>query len=339
MPCTAVVGGFFGDEGKGKIISYLAIADSIAVAARGGVGPNAAHTVVFENREYRLRMVPSAFVNPRTRLLIGAGVLIDVDMLLKEIELTGTRGRIGVDYQCGVIEAKHRDLDRKSSHLRGKVGTTGTGCGPANADRALRVLRLARDIPALQPLLTDVAGEVNEAIDAGKPVLLEGTQGTFLSLYHGTYPYVTSKDTTVSALLSDIGVGSKKVDDIIVVFKSYVTRVGGGPLEEEISEEEAKRRGWFEIAAGTGRKRRAAPFSFKLAKRAVLLNTPTQVALTKIDILFPAARGATSFEQLPPEAKQFVERIENELKVPVTLIGTGPGASEIIDRRRELGLL
>ncbi|MBM1154821.1 adenylosuccinate synthetase, partial [archaeon] len=108
---------------------------------------------------------------------------------------------------------------------------------------------------------------------------------------------------------------------------------------EEISEEEAKRRGWFEIAAGTGRKRRAAPFSFKLAKRAVLLNTPTQIALTKIDILFPAARGATSFEQLPPEAKQFVERIENELKVPVTLIGTGPGASEIIDRRRELGLL
>jgi len=337
LPCTVVVCGFFGDTGKGKVISYLAIEDRIDVAARGGVGPNAGHTVVFKGKKYVMRMLPSAFVNERCRLLIGPGVLIDPSVFLSEVELVNARGRAGLDPQCAIIEEAHKEADRRG-HLKKRIGSTGSGCGPCNADRALRMVRVARDIPELKPFLADVPLEVNKAIDEGKNVLLEGTQGTFLSLWHGTYPYVTSKDVTASAICSDVGVGPTKVDDVIVVFKAYVTRVGPGPLPGELSEEEARRRGWFEIASVTGRKRRSAPFNFELAKRAVMLNGATQIALTKIDVLYPECRGATDFDELPRGAKEFVARVERETGVPVSLIGTGPEAHEIIDRRDELGL-
>ncbi|HDI01761.1 MAG TPA: adenylosuccinate synthetase [Candidatus Bathyarchaeota archaeon] len=337
MPCTVVVCGFFGDTGKGKVISYLALADDVEVAARGGVGPNAGHTVVYKGQKYIMRMLPSAFVNERCRLLIGPGVLVDPDVLLREVELIGASGRVGVDPQCAIIEPEHKERDRKG-HLKERIGTTGSGCGPCSADRALRIARLARDEPKLKPFLADVPLEVNRAIDEGKNVILEGTQGTFLSLWHGTYPYVTSKDVTASAICADVGVGPTKVDDVVVVFKAYVTRVGAGPLPGELSQEEAERRGWAEVASVTGRKRRAAPFNFELAKRAVMLNGATQVAITKVDVLYPECKGARSFEDLPREAREFIGRIEKELKVPVSLIGTGPDVNEIIDRRGELGL-
>ena len=337
MPCTVVVCGFFGDTGKGKIISYLAIEDDLDLAVRGGVGPNAGHTVVYKGRKYVMRMLPSAFVNERCRLLIGPGVLVDPDVFLKEVELVKAHDRVGVDPQCAVIEQKHKEADRRG-HLKDKIKTTGSGCGPCNADRALRVAKLARDEPKLKPFLTDVPLEVNKAIDEGRKVLLEGTQGTFLSLYHGTYPYVTSKDVTASAICSDVGVGPTKVDDVIVVFKAFVTRVGAGPLPGELSQEEAERRGWLEYASVTGRKRRVAPFNFDLAKRAIMLNGATQVALTKLDVLYPECKGVREFEALSSRAKEFIAKVENELGVPVTLIGTGPEVHEVVDRREELGL-
>jgi len=336
---TVVVDGFFGDTGKGKIISYLSIADNVAAVVRGGVGPNAGHTVVWRGREYKLRQIPSGFVNEDAMLYIGPGVLINPSVFLSEVELTNTRGRAFLDYNCGIIEERHVSEDRKNPHLKGKIGTTGTGCGPAQRDRVMRILKLAKEVEVLKDFLEDVPLRINEFIDKGEGVIAEGTQGTFLSLYHGTYPYVTSKDVTASAILSDIGVGPKKVDEIILVFKSYVTRVGGGPLEGELTEDEAHKRGMLEIATVTGRKRRAAPFNFKYAKRAVMLNSPTQIAVTKIDVLFSEAKGVRKFEDLPKQAKEFIFNIENELKVPVTLIGTGQDTFEVIDRRKELGIL
>jgi len=332
MTCTVVVCGFFGDTGKGKIISYLSLKDKIAVAARAGVGPNAGHTVVYENKKYKLRMLPSAFVYDKCRLLIGPGVLVNPEILLKEVQLTASQGRVGVDRQCAVIESRHIEADRKG-HLAQKIGTTGSGTGPCNAERALRTVKLAKDVPELEGLLTDVPVELDSAISEGKNVLIEGTQGTYLSLYHGTYPYCTSKDVIASAACSDVGVGPTKITDVIVVFKAYVTRVGEGPLQNELSWEEAEKRGWAEVATVTGRKRRAAPFNYELAKRAVMLNGATQAAVTKIDVLFPECKGVKSYEELPQKAKQFIEKIEKEIKVPITLIGTGPGALEIVDRR------
>jgi len=334
MPCTVVVCGFFGDTGKGKIISYLALKDKAAVTARAGVGPNAGHTVVYEGKKYGLRMLPSAFVYEKCRLLIGPGVLVNPDLLLSEIEMTHSEDRVGVDPQCAIIEPKHIKTD-KGGHLAKKILTTGTGTGPCNAERALRIVRLAKDVPNLQKFLADVPLEVNRAIDERKNVIVEGTQGTYLSLFHGTYPYCTSKDVTASAACSDVGVGPTRVNDVVLVLKAYTTRVGGGPLPNEISEEEAAKRGWLEIATVTGRKRRAAPFSYELAKRAVMLNGATQAAITKIDVLFPECKGVKSYDELPQEAKKFVEKVEKEIKVPVTLIGTGPGAWEIADRRIE----
>jgi len=333
MPCSVVVCGFFGDTGKGKIISYLALKDKVAVTARAGVGPNAGHTVFYKGKEYKLRMLPSAFTNEKCRLLIGPGVLVNPEILSREIELTQSEGRVGVDPQCAIIEARHIEADKKGV-LAEQIKTTGTGTGPCNAERALRTVKLARDLPELKRYLVDVPLEVNQAIDEGKNVIIEGTQGTYLSLYHGTYPYCTSKDVTASAACSDVGVGPKKVSDIIIVFKAFTTRVGAGPLPGEVSDEEAAKRGWREIATVTGRPRRAAPFSFELAKRAVMLNSATQAAVTKIDVLFPECRGAKAYDELSRDAWAFVEKVEKEIHVPVTLLGTGPDALEIVDRRR-----
>ncbi len=332
MVCTVVVDGFFGDGGKGKIVSYLTVADDVSFCARGGVGPNAGHTVVKEGVTYKLRMVPCGFVNPRTRLLIGPGVTVNPEVVLKEVEQLGVEDRFGLDPQCAIIEPKHIEDDRKG-HLKENIGTTGTGTGPCNADRALRVAKMAKEIPELKEFITDVPAELNEAIDAEEAIILEGTQGTYISLYHGTYPYVTSNDVCASAICSDTGVGPTRVDEVALVLKSYVTRVGAGYLAGEISMEEAKRRGWDEYGTVTGRQRRAAPFNFDLARRAAMLNGATQLALTKLDILYPDCAGASDFGDLGREAASFVVKIEEGVGLPVTLIGTGPGVKEIIDRR------
>ncbi|NWF86807.1 adenylosuccinate synthetase [Candidatus Bathyarchaeota archaeon] len=332
MPCTVIAGSFWGDEGKGKIISYLALKDKLDFCVRTG-SVNAAHTVWIQSNRYALHMVPAAFVYKKCRLLIGAGSNVHVAKFLEEVEATKVKSRIGVDYQASIIEEKHSIQDKTSAHLKG-LGTTGWGVGPAVEERVRRTAKLAKDIPELKPYLTDVTTEVNNAIDADKNVLLEGTQGLMLSLYHGTYPYVTSRDTSASAICSEAGVGPTKIDNVLIVFKSFITRVGTGPLPGELPKEEAIKRGWFETAAGTGRERRSAPFNFELAKKTVMLNGATQAALTKLDILYPECKGAKTYDSLPIKAKQFINEIEKQTGIPVVLIGTGPEALDIIDRRK-----
>jgi adenylosuccinate synthase len=333
MPCTVIAGGFWGDEGKGKIISYLALKEPLDVCVRTG-SVNAAHTIWYQSKRYALHMVPGGFVHEKCRLLIAAGSNVEVRSFLEEVELTGVKNRIGVDSQASIIEEKHAEQDRASAHLRGTIGTTGRGVGPAVEERARRSAKLARDMPELKPYLADVAVETNKAIDAGKNVLLEGTQGILLSLFHGTYPYVTSRDTSAAAICSEVGVGPTKVDNVLLVLKAFMTRVGTGPLPGEISKEEAQKRGWFETAAGTGRDRRAAPFNLELAKKAVMINGATQIALTKLDCVYPKCKGARTFNELPVEAKQFIDEVEKQTGTPVALVGTGPDALDLIDRRQ-----
>ena len=329
MPCTVIVGGFFGDEGKGKIVAYLALRDKVDATVRTG-SVNAGHTVVWRGKTYGLRMVPSAFVYEKCRLYVAPGANVNPQVFLKEVEETGVKGRVWVDRHSSIIEAKHIEEDRATGK---RIGTTGQGVGPAIADRVRRIAKLAKDLPELKPYLADVPLELNKILDKDGKVLVEGTQGTFLSLIHGTYPYVTGRDTTASAVCSEAGIGPKRVTDVVVVFKAYVTRVGKGPLEDELSRDEALRRGWLERATVTGRERRAAPFNFDLARRAIMLNTATQLAITKIDILYPECSGARTFEELSSEAKRFIREVEEKLKVPVTLIGTGPGVYDVVDRR------
>ena len=332
MPSTVVVGGFFGDEGKGKIISYLAIKDNPKIIVRGGAGPNAGHTIRDSERVYKVRMLPSGFLNKSAKVMIGPGVVVNPDVLQKEIEDFDAAGRSFIDKHCGIIEEIHLKKDSKGE-LKEKIGSTGSGTGPANSDRAMRTLNLAKDFDSLSNLIVDVPKEINSALSLNENVLVEGTQGTFLSLWHGTYPFVTSKDVTASGICADIGLGPTKVNEVIVVFKSYVTRVGTGPLENELSLEDAEKKGWSEFGTVTGRQRRAAEFDFDLASRAIMLNGATQISLTKLDVIFPECAGMKSFDELPNDAKDFVKTLEEKLSLPVTIIGTGPAINDVIDRR------
>ncbi|HEW64045.1 adenylosuccinate synthetase [Fervidicoccus fontis] len=333
---TVIVGGFFGDEGKGKIAAYLAIADNCRYAVRTG-SINAGHTVYFEGKAYKLRSIPSGFVNKSTELLIAPGALIRLDVLWNELKELNVKERTKIDYNAGIIEEKHIELEKRDSVLT-SIGSTFQGVGAAMSDRVLRKLKLAKDTEELRGMLIDVSEKVNYAVDSGENVIIEGTQGTFLSLYHGTYPYVTSRDTTASGIISEVGIGPKKVGDVILVFKSFVTRVGEGPLENEMSKEEAEKLGLVEKGTVTGRMRRVAPFNVNLAKKAIMLNSATQIAITKIDWLFKEAYGVKEWSKLPPEARKWIESLEAELKVPITLVGTGEDTMQVVDRRKEVGL-
>jgi len=358
---TIITGGHFGDEGKGKIVSYLALKDKPDIVARAGVGPNAGHTVYKDGKEFGLRMIPCGFVNESSRLMIGSGVLLNPEVFLKEVDMTGIKGRIFLDRRCAIIEEKHRKEDSSNSFLKQKVGTTGSGCGPANAERANRTIKLAKDIPELEPYLTDVPMEVNSAIDSGKEVLLEASQGFGLSLFYGTYPYVTSKDTSASMAAVDIGIGPTKVDRVMVIYKAYTTRVGEGPLDTLITEEnienyplwkdvlqDARNKGinsgivnetlaeyLGEKGTVTHRVRRIGDFDINLAKYSAMVNGATEIVISCLDKIFPECSKVGEYDKLSERAKEHIERIESGIGVKVGLISTGPGAMDTIDLRED----
>jgi adenylosuccinate synthase len=333
MPCSVIVGAFWGDEGKGKIISYLALKDNLDFCVRTG-SVNAAHTIWYEGNKFALHMVPAAFINQKTRLLIAAGANVHVGQFFKEMDLTQVKpSRVGIDQNASIIEQKHGDQD-KDSAVNKDIGTTGWGVGPAIEERVRRTANLAKNILELKPFICDQIQEVNDGLDNGKSVLLEGTQGFMLSLFlSGGYPYVTGRDTGASAIASEAGVGPTRVDDVIIVYKSFITRVGAGPLPGEITKEEAQKRGWFEVAAGTGRDRRSAPFDFELAKKTAKINGATMGAVTKLDIMYPSCKGTRKYGDLPQEAKNFIKEVETRTGIPIMFIGTGPDALDLIDRR------
>ena len=339
MTCNVLVGGGWGDEGKGKCITYLCYNDKPNIIARAGVGPNAGHSVEFHGEKYSLRLTPSGFFHKDARLLIGAGVLVDPTVFLHELDYLdkyNVRSRTYADYRCAIIEAKHREQDQASDYLSKKIGSTGTGCGPANADRVMRVAKLAGETPELRGHTTDVPLEINTALDDDQDVFIEGSQGFGLSLYYGTYPYVTSKDTTASTFAADVGVGPTRVDEVIVVFKSYITRVGQGPFKTEITQIEAENMDIEEYGTVTGRRRRVGLFDMDLARESCMINGATQIALTCVDRLYPKCEHVKDYNRLSPEIKKFINEIEGETGVPVTIISTGPDLEDTIDLRSEL---
>lgn len=339
MTCNILVGGGWGDEGKGKCITYLCYYDKPDIIARAGVGPNAGHSVEFHGDKYGLRMIPSGFVHKDARLLIGAGVLVDPEVFHYELDYLNkyeVKNRTFADYRCSIIEEKHKRQDQSSSHLAQKIGSTGTGCGPANSDRVMRVAKQAGEIESMKGYTTDVPLEVNNALDEERDVFIEGSQGFGLSLYYGTYPYVTSKDTTASTAAADIGVGPTRIDEVIVVFKSYITRVGEGPFPSEVSQEEAERMCIEEYGTVTGRRRRVGLFDMDLARESCMINGATQIALTCVDRLYPQCERVKEYSKLSQEVKRFINEIEGETGVPVTIISTGPDLEDTIDLREEL---
>jgi adenylosuccinate synthase len=341
MPLTVVVGGQYGSEGKGKITSYLAVRDNVDIVVRCG-GPNSGHTVDFKGQRYELRSLPAGFINQRTRLLLAAGSLINPEILLTEIKATGVDPRrVGVDRNAGIISSSEGQEERKL-RLRDRLGSTLSGTGFGVASRALRNpdFKLAKDVPELQNLITDVSAEVNSTLDSDGKVIIEGTQGFGLSVYHSPhYPYATSRDTTASGFLSEVGVSPRLVTNVIMAVRTYPIRVAGnsGPLANEITWEELRRRSGYptdirEFTTTTKKLRRVGLFDLALVLRAVNTNRPTQIALHGADYLAYYNKSVTSYFGLNKETRDFISALEKETNVPVTIIGTGPANEEIIDR-------
>ena len=336
MSCTIIVGGFFGDEGKGKIVAHIACKDKPVIISRGGVGPNAGHTVQVGEREYCVRMVPSGFVYKEAKLCIGSGVLVDPRVLKQEVEMLDVKGRIFVDKRCGIITEDHIRRDKESAHLSKKIGSTGSGCGPANSDRVMRISPQAKDVHELAEYLLDVPKAIDDELKQGRTVLLEGTQGFGISLYYGTYPFVTSKDTSASQIAADNGVGPTRIDDVIVVFKAYPTRVGEGPFSTEMTSEKSDSMGIQEFGTVTHRKRRIGGWDGDMARYSAMINGCTQAAITGIDHVDKTCFGVTEYGKLTKKAKNFLKIAEDEIGSPITLISTGPEMTQIIDLRNEL---
>lgn len=344
MAVTVVIGGQYGGEGKGKIVAHLAKREDPDFVVRCG-GPNSGHTVHLEDEIFRLRLLPAGFVNSRSRLLLAAGSIINFKLLLAEIEVTGIdSNRVGIDRNAAIIT----DEDGKKESqlgLRDRIGSTLSGTGMGVVKRALRdgTAKLASDIPEARPFITDVSSEVNRGIDKGQSCIIEGTQGFGLSLYHTLcYPYATSRDTTASSFLSEVGLSPMKVDSIIMAVRTFPIRVEGksGPLKNEITWEELQKRSGYPYRIGeystvTRRLRRIATFDMELVRRATMVNRPTELVLHGADYINYKNKGLTEFGRLCEEAKKFVRWLENELLTRVDFIGTGPANEELIDRRNE----
>lgn len=346
MSLWVVVGGQYGSEGKGKVSAFIARQENIDVCVRCG-GPNSGHSFVDEmGRTIVLRQLSTGYVNPRTRLLIPAGAQIDPTVLRQEIDsLRLPPGRIGIDRNAFVIEEKDREEEQRL-HLRERLSSTLCGVGAAQARRVLRSedARLAKDVIAehswLREYITDVSDEVNAALDQNRKVLIEGTQGFGLSIYHSEYyPKTTSRDTTAAGFLSEVGVSPRLVTEVVVVFRTFPIRVAGeqaGPLKDEITWDQLQRESGYphsieERTTVTNKVRRIARFDFDLAKKAVNINRPTKLALNGLDYLDYGDWGARTCEALSDRSLKFLNLLKTHTGMPVDYVGVGPKLRDVLD--------
>lgn len=331
MPAFAVIGGQWGDEGKGKIIDFLA-ADASVVARYSG-GNNAGHTVMNDAGTFKLHLVPSGICWPHVTNIIGNGVVVDPDVLLAEIhDLSLDPERLVVSDRAHLILPYHILLDRLEEERRGRaaLGTTGRGVGPAYLDKVNRsglragelldpedlALRLPEIVGFKNEVLTKIYGAdpidldeifektrkwatqlapfirpaediVAEALEADQNVILEGAQGSLLDIDHGTYPYVTSSNSTVGGTLTGLGIGPRSFGGVTGVFKAYCTRVGSGPFPTELHDEigDRIRETAGEFGTTTGRPRRCGWFDAVAARYSVTVNGFDSIIITRLDIL------------------------------------------------------
>ncbi len=309
-----VSGGQAGDEGKGKISAWLSYKGNYSYAVRIG-GPNAGHTVLHNGKKFTLKNIPSGFLNPKTKLVLGAGAYTKTDWLLDEVKLTGTQDRLIIDPMAVLITDENTAAEKQSEHFMQSVGSVGTGLGQAVRERIeRRQIKFAKDEPLLKDYIKDVPELLAQALDDNQDILLEGTQGIKLSLMHGEYPFVTSRDSTASTFLGEAGLGPKSVRDCWVVFKPYVSRVGPGPLTNEITNEaelSLYHNKGCEIGSVSKRLRRIGKFEDATAKRAIMINTATKIAITHIDLFDGNDVAAIKkYSDFTPQAKEFLEHIK-----------------------------
>lgn len=344
-----VVGGQYGSEGKGNICSHLAPEYDWLV--RGG-SVNAGHKV-FLDPIFNFRQLPSGTLhNEQAKLIIGAGAQLRLDVLRKEIAYCKVScDRLSIDPQAMIIEESDVAWERKDANLR-RIATTAQGVGRAASRRILRGpdVRLARDVKELAPYVRLATELLETAFQREEKILLEGTQGTSLSLYHGPFPHVTSRDTTASGVMAEVGISPKMVRRIVVVCRCIPIRVEdpkagdgtSGPMAQEISYKTLSRRSGIaerqlrdaERTSTTDRQRRLGEFEWAQLRRSALLNSPTDIALTHVDYLDPQNARARRFEQLEEKTLNLIEEIQRVSAAPVSLISTRFHWRCIIDRRQ-----
>lgn len=340
-----LIGGQYGSEGKGNISAYLAPEYDILVRVGG---PNAGHKVYEEPEHLNFHHLPSGCKNsPGSKILIGPGATIYIKTLFEEINKFGiSPDRLLIDNQTMVITEEDREYEIK---LVESIGSTGQGVGAANArrirDRGGEV-KLARDYKELNPYTCNTIEILQRAFIKGKKIFLEGTQGTGLSLYHGFYPFVTSRDTTVAGCLAEAGISPSRVRKIIMVCRCYPIRVESpndgtsGPLRNiewwDVEERAGFKRNEIkkkELGSTSNKQRRVGEFEWAELRKASCLNAPTDIALTFVDYINKDNEKARRFEQLTEETIRFIEDVERVTCAPVSLISTRFDYRNIIDRR------
>jgi adenylosuccinate synthase len=336
MSLWVVVGGQYGGEGKGKISAFITQQEEIDICIRCG-GPNSGHSFVNEKGEtILLRQLPTGYIREQTRLLIPAGALIDLEVLKYEIDGLGISAkRIGVDRNAMIIEESDKERER-DLQLRERLSSTLCGVGSAVARRALRGAEVktaemaARQVSWLAPLITNVSEEANSALDRGNRVLVEGTQGFGLSLYHSaSYPKATSRDTTAAAFLSEVGLSPLMATEIVLVLRTFPIRVAGeqaGPMKDEIDWETLQKESAYphpicEMTTVSKKVRRVARFDWELAARAAAANRPTRIAINGLDYLDYNNRECVSLSTLSRRATDFLWELRARLATEVTYIG------------------
>jgi adenylosuccinate synthase len=342
----AVIGGQWGDEGKGKISSLLAPQFDAVCRFQGG--HNAGHTVVKNGVKHALHLIPAGILDSGKTCILGCGMVIDPRAFVKETSNLAAQGysleNLFLSDRAHLILPYHQLLDEAREKVKGdkKIGTTLRGIGPAYETKAMREGIRAGDlrskelfarkveklaglmIPVLEkifgmtapspaqvaadlepmreamlPRLTDTSLMVNRMLDDGKKVLLEGAQATLLDVDLGTYPYVTSSNSSAAGIAGGLGISPKRISAIIGVFKAYCTRVGGGPFVTELDNEtgNAIRERGREYGTSTGRPRRCGWFDGVAARYASRVNDFDFTAVTLLDVLdtFPELNVAERY--------------------------------------------
>lgn len=345
-----IAGMQYGSEGKGAIASYLA--PIVSMGVRSGAA-NAGHTIYYGGRKYIMRQIPSVWINPYAQLVIGISSLVSIDILLNEIKMVENilgetlEGRLFIDQKAHVIQEDQIRRESKSG-LAERIGSTsamaGEGIGVAMADKVLRKASClqVKDVKVLRPYIADTVDMINDCLDQDQIVLLEGTQGFGLSLEHGEFPYVTSRDTTPAALAASVGISAHHFDiDVIGVARTYPIRVagnsgpfGGGSQEitwEELTKISGANMPLSEKTSVTGKIRRVATFNWQDFEKACQVVRPTELALTFADYLDWCVHEEG---KLSIEIERFIENMEKISNVPVTLVKTGAQTTIDFDHYR-----
>jgi len=358
MPITVIIGSQWGDEGKGKGVDIQAALADIVARFQGG--PNAGHTIWLGGKKTVLHQIPSGILHAKKHCILGGGMVIDPITLRQEIADLMAQGvsdissRLHIARNAQLILPIHRTRDREMEKTH-HIGTTGRGIGPAYADKCYRLGFRAGDmrLPSFDERVrqyseSDRGGELDEFFSACKDlrsyvadtvdmlhsalekhqlILAEGAQGTFLDVDHGTYPFVTSSNTSIGGVCTGLGVPAQAITRVIGIVKAYTTRVGSGPFPTELTDEVGKLlqvRG-DERGATTGRNRRCGWLDLPLIKYAARLNGFTELWVTKLDILDTLRDINVCREyrlgSVPTKVSDVVDRLESVTPEYATLAG------------------